>query len=565
VILLLLFFCASLTASDEVDWISRMQAVRALNDPFFSIQTADEVLQKYPNDPKSLEWVVRLYADAGDEVRMMRTYKQYASFAPELNRDLVEEMAWGVIRKGAKSQAPFTRVIALIAAGMANDSRGVEILCRGLKDPHRIVRLLSAEFASHFRDAPLQEAVAERLQSEIDYKVRLSLIKATGPMQLKSSEPFLLSLLNDERSRAEEKVAAITSLVALKEEVERKEIEPLVKNPRAGLRALACELIRYNGRKEDKDLLFVLLDDAHPDVCAASLEAIGMLRIEELDKQRLIAKTRHNNPEVAVRAAWVLTLIDPLVGQKYFEPYIYSNSRYERLLASGFLALNGKYGFPLTLAALKKSSDPFVRLNLAEVLIQQRIEANRGVVAIREVLRTTPERWSKHSSGAASWIGPETGDEEVDLLDMKEAVNQIARLEMINLLAIEQDPSALSAMEGFLTERSWGIAGAAASLLLTEGQSEAVDLVKGLLAHANGKIRLQAALVLAMWGNELAALKTLEELYPSASREQKEQILEALGKIGDSQSLPFLIERWNEPHQILRMIASAAILQTLYH
>ncbi|MFV0340139.1 MAG: HEAT repeat domain-containing protein [Parachlamydiaceae bacterium] len=562
---LLLIFCSTLAASEEVDWIGRMQAVSALNDANFSIQTADEVIQRFPNDPKSVEWAVRLYANAGDEVRMMQTYKKYTSLNSELDRDLLEEMSWGVIRKGAKSQAPFTRLISLIAAAMANDSRGVEILCRGLKDTHRVVRLLSAEFASHFRDAPLQEAVARRLKDEIDFKVRLSLIKATGPMQIKSNEPLLLALLYDERSRAEEKVAAISSLVALKEEVDRKEIEPLVKSPRAGLRALACELIRFNGRKEDKDLLFGMLDDTHCDVCAASLEAIGLLRIDDLDKNRLIELASHNNPEVAVRAAWVLTLIDPHLGQKYYEPYIYSNSSYERLLASGFLALNGKYGFPLTLTALKRSTDPFVRLNMAEVLIQQRIEPNRGVVAIREVLRTTPERWSKHSSGAASWIGPDTGDEEVDLPNMKEAVNQIARLEMINLLAIEQDPSALSAMEGFLTERSWGIAGAAASLLLTEGQSEAVDLVKGLLAHANGKIRLQAALVLAMWGNESAALKTLEELYPSASREQKEQILEALGKIGDSQSLPFLIERLNEPHQVLRMIASAAILQTLYH
>lgn len=545
--------------------MGRMQAIRVLQDPTFSTQTANEVLAQFPDDSKMLEWAIRLYADAGEEILMMQTYRKYAATQAEINRDLLEDMSWGVIRKGSRSHAPFTRVVALIAGALANDAKGVELLSKGLVDPHRIVRLLSAEFSAHFRDAALQEVIMERLKVETDFKVRLSLIKATGSMCLKSCEPFLLSILNDERSRAEEKVAAISSLVSLKEEVNRREVELLAKSPRAGLRALSLELIRINGRKDDKDLLVALLDDPHPDVRASSLETIGVLRIEDLDKNRLLQLAKDNNPEVAIRAIWVLTLMDPLMGQKLYEPFLHSDRRQERLLAAAFLALNGKHGFPLTLATLKKSKDPFVRLNLAEVLIQQRIEPDRGVTAIREVLRTTPERWSKHSSGIASWIGPETGDEENDLPNMKEAVNQISRLEMINLLAIEQDPSALAAIEGFLKERSWGIAGAAASLLLAEGQSEAVDIIKNLLVNQSDKTRLQAALVLAMWGREPAALKTLEELYPTASREQKEQILEALGKIGDSKSLPFLIERLNEPHQVLRMIASTAILQTLYH
>lgn len=559
---LLLF---ALTSAHEVDWVGRMQAIRVLQDSAFSVQTAQEVLTQFPDDPKMLEWAIRLYADAGEEVLMMQSYRKYEALHSELNRDLLEDMSWGVIRKGSKSNAPFTRVVALIAAALANDAKGVELLSKGLKDPHRVVRLLAAEFSAHFRDAALQEVIVERLKVENDFKVRLSLIKATGAMCLKSCEPFLLSILNNERTRAEEKVAAISSLVNLKEEVDRREVELLAKSPRAGLRALSSELIRINGRNDDKDLLFALLEDPHPDVRASSLETIGVLRIEDVDRSKLEQLSQDNNRDVAIRAVWVLTLIDPLVGQKLYEPFLNSDRRQDRLLATAFLALNGKYGFPLTLATLKKSSDPFVRLNLAEVLIQQRIEPDRGVVAIREVLRTSPERWSKHSSGIASWIGPETGDEENDLPNMKEAVNQIARLEMINLLAIEQDPSALAAIEGFLKERSWGIAGAAASLLLAEGQSEAVDIIKNLLVNQSDKTRLQAALVLAMWGREPAALKTLEELYASASREQKEQILEALGKIGDSQSLPFLIERLNEPHQVLRMIASTAILQTLYH
>lgn len=139
------------------------------------------------------------------------------------------------------------------------------------------------------------------------------------------------------------------------------------------------------------------------------------------------------------------------------------------------------------------------------------------------------------------------------------------RLELINALAIEEDPQALEAVKALLKERSWGVTGVASSLLLTEGDPEAADLIKELLKDPSDKVKLQAALVLGIWGRSPDALSTLEQLYPRSSREQKEHILEALGSIGDSRSLPFLVERMNEHQQVLRMIAASSVLRTLYH
>jgi len=77
-------------------------------------------------------------------------------------------------------------------------------------------------------------------------------------------------------------------------------------------------------------------------------------------------------------------------------------------------------------------------------------------------------------------------------------------------------------------------------------------------------VQLQAAIVMAAWGQEEKALPMLTQAYATASRQRKEQILEALGSIGAKESLPFLMDRLDESYQTLRLIAAAGILQTLY-
>lgn len=76
---------------------------------------------------------------------------------------------------------------------------------------------------------------------------------------------------------------------------------------------------------------------------------------------------------------------------------------------------------------------------------------------------------------------------------------------------------------------------------------------------------MQAALILALLGSDDAAVKVLQEAYSKVEREIKVYILEALGHIGDPQSIPFLLEILNEPFQVLRVVAASALIQCLYH
>jgi HEAT repeat protein len=146
-----------------------------------------------------------------------------------------------------------------------------------------------------------------------------------------------------------------------------------------------------------------------------------------------------------------------------------------------------------------------------------------------------------------------------------EAVNQLTRLEVLEVLAMLHYPQAQEAIKAFLKERRWGVTGMASALLLTEGDETAVDLVKGLLNDPDKEVRLQAALILAVWGREEDVVKQLQDAYVSVDRDLKGQILEGIGRVGSASSLPFLAERLQDPFPTLRIIAAAATLECLYH
>ncbi len=84
-----------------------------------------------------------------------------------------------------------------------------------------------------------------------------------------------------------------------------------------------------------------------------------------------------------------------------------------------------------------------------------------------------------------------------------------------------------------------------------------------LLQHENPRGRFQAALIVALWGKEESVLECLQESYDHVDRSGKEKIIEALGHIGKMTAVPFLMQRLQEPHLSLRIMAATAILECL--
>ena len=61
------------------------------------------------------------------------------------------------------------------------------------------------------------------------------------------------------------------------------------------------------------------------------------------------------------------------------------------------------------------------------------------------------------------------------------------------------------------------------------------------------------------------ALDTLTIAYSQVDREMKERILEGIVKISSPKSIPFLLDRLQEPNQSLRVMAAAGLVLCLYN
>jgi HEAT repeat protein len=556
--------------NDEI-FCKRVHAHIVIGDYNTACSEAFVGLQTYPDSKILFEAYLKALAKAGDEKALMVNWHLFMKKFPDeaCNREMLECFAWAVIENGMRSSSPSIRAISLLGAFFSQDAKGVALLKRGFSDSNSFLRAATLKLSSNMLDASLQDEVLRLFKTENVWAVRLEAIKAIGELSLEVSRDDLTAIIAQQNSSAEEKAAAIEALVAMSDEMERSQIERLVQSDRAGLRLLACESIAYFEQINDVDLLLPLLCDHHPEVRAKALEVIGYLRINSIGSQSvadLAAKcVRDSDPYVGIMAAWVTTLINPKQGFITFEPFLYHACREVRHTAAAALAATGKYGMPLAVKIFNSSQDPYVRMNLAIGLIGQRQHTLEACRCLYEALHQHKERWMWEEDGFFRVLTPSTIKHDEAIPNYPEAVNQLVRLNILEILAIVHYPEAQQAVKCFLQERNWGLSGMASALLLTEGDEDAVDLVKALLSDKDQKVRTQAALILALWGKGEEAIQGLQEAYPSADKELKAQILEGVGRVGSVSSLSFLADKLQEPYQTLRIIAASAILECLYH
>lgn len=557
--------------SPEEESIQRIQAHLVIRDYYSATEEACLALQQYPHSLSLWKLHLKALAQSGEEKVLFKQWNQFVMLFPEEknNKEIVEWMAWTVIQNGSNSSSPIIRVTAMLGAFFSQDVKGIAILKKGLNDENTFLRAAAVKLSSMLPDIALQEEVLRLFQTETAWDVRLEAIEAVGSLNIISAKKKLLTLIAQDHCQLDELSAAVSALVAMSEAVDRKQVAQLVQSNRTGLRLLACELIVYFDQKEDLDLLLPLVDDYHADVRASALRTMGLLRQPSVGNQTvasIASKAVHDaDPVVAVTAAWVLTLFQQEEGVQAFAPLLTHQIKEVRYLAAAALASLGRYGLPLMRTAFYESSDPYVRMNLALGLIGQQIEITSACNCLFSGLMRQKERWAWSDKEGFRTLSPSKLKHNDAIPNYPEAVNQLTRLEILEVLAVMRDPHAQEAIKAFLQEGNWGISGLASVLLLTEGDDEAIELVKALLKDPNQKIRAKAALILAMWGRGGDAIQVLQSLYSGADRDLKGQILEGVGRIGDPSSLPFLVEKLQEPYQTLRIIAAAALLECLYH
>ncbi len=557
---LFLYSLATLEASAQ-----KISSHLLVCDPLQACEAGKEALRSNPGRKELLEAYILALAKAGKETEMLKCWNEYITLFPDQkeNRLVLENMAWGVIEKGVDSDAPMIRLYTMIGARFGEDARGVEIIYQGMKDDSAVIRGLAIRLASGMKDAKLKDEIQRLFKEEKYWKLRLEIILALGKMEIASSERDLISLVSNDQSSPEEKAAAIQSLVYLIEEPKKEEIIPFIHSDRAGLRLLACKVLAHAELIEGVDLILPLLLDHNPQVRAEALYTIGVLRAGK--QENIIPLLNDSNPQVAITAAWVMMLSDPSQGIKAFRPWLKNSKPEVRRFAAAALAASGKNGVPLVVEQFEATKDTYVKMNLALGLIGQRVKTEKASQTLYEGFITLREPWKWESMGPFRALAPSDIDHSDLIPNYPEAVNLQTRLDILNILAIMEHPNSIEAIRSFLKRKHLGIPLMASTLLLTEADESALELVENLLDDSDPKIRVQAALILSIWGGGERALATLQETYYTADRELKEMILEGLGNIGSNSTIPFLVERLGESYQSLRIIAASSLLKTLYH
>ncbi|HEV8052709.1 MAG TPA: HEAT repeat domain-containing protein [Parachlamydiaceae bacterium] len=551
--------------------VSRISAHLIINDYQNACHEAMWGIYNYPQSKAVWIACIRALAKSGDEKGMMTQWKIFIEKFPEeaKNREVLENLAWAVIDKAACSSSPAIRVTAMLGAFFSQDAKGVVLLQQGLRDHNSFLRAAAVKLSSHLMDASLQDELFHLLQTEKDWGVRLEVIRAIGELRVVEATKELQKVIGNEQSHAEEKAAAIEALVSLSDGIDHQQLSRLVAGNRAGMRMFACEMIAFFDQPQDIDKLFPLLEDHHSDVRAKVLQTIGRLRVQKVNGQSVdeIAERATHDPDttVAVTAAWVLTINNPEKGLPVFQKFLNHPIRETRYFAAAALAATGRYGLGLMRHAFYGTNDIYVKMNLAIGMIGQRVDTQAACDCLFRGLSEKKERWAWDEEDSFRVLAPSKTKHDEAIPNYPEAVNQLTRLEVLQILAMVQYPHAQQAVKNFLKESNWGISGIASALLLTEGDDEAVDLVHTLLKDNDPKVKVQAALILALWGKGDDVVQLLQEAYPSADRELKGQILEGVGRVGSENSLLFLAERLQEPYQTLRIIAAASLLECLYH
>ncbi len=563
----------SLYAVQEEDVVKRIHNHLLIQDPFSAVQEARQAALDHPQSTKvSMAYLEALCA-GGEEVEAFETFLALSkSLGQQTTRPMFELLAWGVLNKGDASPLVMVRFYSLLGAAFTQDARALPILLKELKGSNALLRSMAVKLSASYGDAPLQEELKRLLTEEKVWFVRLEVIKAIGALRIRNAQNQLKEIIAHPKTLAEEKVAAIFSLVHMYDALEPTELDALLHSERAGLRELACQLIAHLDLRDEVPKLVPLLSDANPDVRVAAMRCLGFLQIRVIQDRTVVDLIQKNleDPiaEVSITAGWLATVLGAEIGIQELERWLEQDTLDAKRLAAAAVAVTGSFGVDLAAKEIRSQIDPYTKVNLAIGLIGQKKERELASQVLFQELIASGNNlwmWEERAGGLFRSLAPSKVRHIEQIPRYPDVVDQLVKLDILSILSIVRHPKALEAVKEFLKNQSWGVTGAAAATLLEEGDESALDEVRLLLSDPDDKIRIQAALILALVGSDISSVSVLMDAYGKVDREMKIYILEALGHIGDPSSIPFLVEVLKEPFQTLRVVAASALIQCLYH
>jgi HEAT repeat protein len=554
----LLLTALALFASEE-EASRRIAAHLTLGDFVEAAREAERASSTYPDS----EHISLLYAEA--LARGGRTDDALGAWERHRHDHLLESICWGVLEQADSAPHLFGRLFAMMGAAQTGDVRATPLILSQLRSQDAFLRRIAVDLTASFRDERLIQELQEMFDRERVWHVRLSLIEACGRLALPQFQPYLESIVRNGGAPLEERAVAARALAELAD----KAIDPtpLFSSNRAGLRYLACEIVSHLELDGHLEALRALLADPIPHVQVAALRAIAHTgAASEVDAElRHLSKTAYL--DVALTAAAIVMQTDERAGAEVLKTHLFSDHPKARRLAAGAAICCGKAALPLVRDGLQKSDDPYVIATLAYGSIGMGESARLACERLSAFLASQSGRLMIEESLNPAFIAiaPTSRRPTPPMPHYPDYVDQHIRLKIVALLATCRYPHAEKELRSLLSHPIDGLTYVAATTLLEEGGEEALDLIEGLLDDPNPKVRLQAAVVLALAGVPGTSTEVLRSLYDTVDREGKMTVIGALGHIGEREALPFFIQRLEEPFSLIRVVAAASLLTVLHH
>ncbi len=566
--LLITFFYSVYTHCSENDAIKRINSHFLLKDYASALVECKSQLDRYPNSPALKKSLVRAYAENEYSEEAVALWNELPKDKDSLS--LLEGIAWGVLKSQENSGLQNVNLAALTSACITQDARAVQVLLSALSSSSAMMRVIAVQLSTHYRDQVLIQALQRLLLEEKVWFVRLEVIKALGVIGTDEVIPTFKKVLQSTRTSLEEKALTIGSLVNLYDTIEQAELGDLVQSNRAALRQFACTVVSHLDLVSQRELIATLLGDSSKDVRISALNTLAVLGLNGLEPQALLkvkSLIADPDPTVAMTAAWVTARVNPGLTLSQLKSKVYSDDPYTRRTAAYVIGRVGNVGAKLAKEVISISADPFVKVNLALGMLGQGNDSKLICELLYAFLMLYPNEvmWEKEGNPLFRVIAPTQAVHIPQIPQYPKLIDHSVRLEMLSDLAILDYSRAEEALKKFLKSPMLGISYAASTTLFEEGGEEARSLLMNLLKDDEMIVRVQAAIVLGLFGSEPEATTVLESSYSNVDREMKMNIIRALGHIGSHASIPFLIDLLKEPYPSMKILSAAALIQCLYN
>ncbi len=548
-------------AASESELLRQIESHLLLEDAFSALSVAKQAKQFYPDSKRIQRAYVKTLARAGKETEALSELKKQTFEEWQKDPECLKEMGWAILKKGFYASQYSLKLTALIALAITQEAKAIPFILETLESHNNILKQLSFQLVTYFPDQVIKEKLSQLLGTEQNWALKMQLIEAIGRLKITEKAVDLKAILGSEGATFEEKGVAIKALIQMYDRIDLCQLRLLLYSPISGLRQLGLELAAYFQVIEVKDKIVELLKDDSFQVRFSALQALALYYKDFLPEKQLktvlIPLVKDFHPQVAVEAALVLLFVDQKAGEEAFLKLLFSSDLEVARLASGRIQKAGKRGVSLALKGLKGSKDNFVKANLALALISQRTELKRCFAIFDQFFSQKRELWMWQDGAlAVSQVR-----HVLHLPNYPKHTDQKVQLDLLLLLASLEDQKALSRLRSFLMQKSHGLTSFAAWALLQEGGLQESSLIYKLLEDKDASIRVEAALILAIYHKDKSVLPILEKAYFEANHELKLEILGALGFIGAKTSLPFLLKALDESLPILRIATAAALIQ----